>query len=222
MNISADKAHFQSILAQFNPVIEVQNRMLAFFSAAVTFDDADITKKAIQKAIEFKIDRADLYEIILQSYLFLGFPRMLQASDVLQKVVPNQKKIVQDSEFLSDNNLIEWYKNGEEVCGKVYKDKYEPLKKRVLDSASEIFHWMIVEGYGKVLSRDCLPLMTRELSNIAFLTMENRERQLRSHIIGAVNVGASKELVQTIIEDIGRSAGDGYRAALSIIDGLKD
>lgn len=222
MNITADKTQFQSILAQFNPDSHVKNRMLALFSAAVTFDDAFITENSIQKAIKFQVERADLYEIILQSYLFLGFPRMLQAADVLQKVVPLGKTDDKNIDFLSENNLSDWYKDGVEVCKNVYKDKYEPLKNRVLDFAPEIFHWMILEGYGKVLSRNSLPLVTRELSIVSFLTMENRERQLHSHILGSLNVGASKELVKTVVDDIGVAAGDGYITALSIINGLKD
>ncbi len=93
MNSSADKAQFQTILSQFNPTSDMSDRMLALFSAAITFDDAIITENAIAKALELRISREQLYEVILQSYLFLGFPRMLQAADVLQKVLPVEKMI---------------------------------------------------------------------------------------------------------------------------------
>ncbi len=220
--MTADKTLFQTQLSQFNPNSDVQNRMLALFSAAITLDDANITEFAIQKAQELKINRDSLYEIILQSYLFLGFPRMLQAADLLDKIIPFRGGNSQDIDFLSENKLSEWYKDGVEVCKSVYKDKYEPLKKRVTDFAPEIFHWMILEGYGKVLSRKGIGLETRELSIVAFLTMENRPKQLHSHILGAVHVGASKELIQTVIDDIGKSAGDGYKTALSIFERLKN
>ncbi len=80
---------------------------------------------------------------------------------------------------------------------------------------------MILEGYGKVLSRENLPLITRELSIVAFLTMENRVRQLHSHILGALNVGASEALVKSVVDDLGSSAGDGYNSALQILDKVK-
>ncbi len=220
--MTADKSKFQTTLDQFNPEDNVKTRMLSIFSSAITFDDTELTEKAIKRAIEFQIDHSELYEIILQSYLFLGFPRMLQAADVLNNVMPHaQKKILKD-DFLSNNNISDLYKDGEVICEKVYKNKFEPLKERVLEFAPEIFHWMILEGYGKVLSRDQISIVIRELSIISFLTMENRKRQLHSHILGALNVGASKELIKTVIDDIGLSAGDGYHIALSIIDNIKD
>ncbi len=222
MNISANKSKFHTNLLQFNPDVHLNERMLALFAAAVTFDESQITKSAILKAHDFKVSREEMYEIVIQSYLFLGFPRMLQAADVLQQVIPVNCRGNENSNFLSENSLSEWYKDGEEVCQKVYKKKYEPLKEKVLAFAPEIYHWMIAEGYGKVLSRKNLPLVTRELAIVSFLTMENRERQLRSHIIGAVNVGATKELVKLVIDDIGEAAGDGYGTALSLWKKLKE
>ena len=47
--------------------------------------------------------------------------------------------------------------------------------------------------------------------------MENRPRQLRSHVMGALNVGTPAELLKMVVEDIGPGAGDGYAAALAII-----
>ena len=91
------------------------------------------------------------------------------------------------------------------------------LKERVESFAPDIFRWMIVEGYGKVLSRDHVDIVDRELSIVAMLTMENKAKQLHSHILGARNVGAEEQLIRQVIEDIGMAAGDGYQTALAII-----
>jgi len=60
MNISADKDKFQTILSQFNPTFDTSDRMLAFFSAAITFDEPLITENAIVKALDLQIVREQL------------------------------------------------------------------------------------------------------------------------------------------------------------------
>jgi alkylhydroperoxidase/carboxymuconolactone decarboxylase family protein YurZ len=103
---------------------------------------------------------------------------------------------------------------------RVYDSNAERLRAHVENMAPEIFRWMIVEGYGKVLSRPGLNIIDRETSIIAFLTMENRRKQLFSHIRGALNVGAGAEIVRLVVDDIGDAAGDGYKTALELLDSL--
>ena len=79
---------------------------------------------------------------------------------------------------------------------------------------------MIIEGYGKVLSRPGLDIGIRELSIVAFLIAENRPKQLRSHMQGAINVGVSMEHLQVVITDLGEAVGDGFRSATAIIEQL--
>ena len=219
MNLTADNTLFLQKLDQFEPGQYVSERTLALFSAAITFDDNEITQKAIQTSLEFSLTRDDLYEIILQSYLFLGFPRMLQAADVLQDILPSNNNTLTLSEF-DEKESLKWYDNGIKLCKQVYRHTYEPLKNKVVSMAPEIFQWMVFEGYGKVLSRNQLPIVTRELSIIAFLMMENRTRQLRSHLHGALNVGAAPEQIQLVVDDIGDAAGIGYETALQLMQNI--
>jgi 4-carboxymuconolactone decarboxylase len=83
--------------------------------------------------------------------------------------------------------------------------------------APEVFRWMIIEGYGKVLSRPALDIVSREVSIVAFLMMEDRCKQLRSHIIGALNIGAPMEMILLVVDDIGAAAGSGYKSSKAII-----
>ena len=51
--------------------------------------------------------------------------------------------------------------------------------------------------------------------------MENREKQLFSHIKGAINVGVDRELLMLVVEDIGRAAGEGYVTTVNILKRLE-
>lgn len=220
MNLTADQAKLLYKLNQFHPENYARERGLALFSAVITFDDDGLTEKAIERLYRLGLNRAQFYEIILQSYLFLGFPRMLQAAFVLQKVLPNEKQQKYEIEKISEFEAQDWYLKGIKLCRNVYQRHYEPLKDKVIDMAPEIFRWMIHEGYGKVLSRNELDIVSRELSIIAFLMMENRSRQLRSHIQGALNVGTDPKIIRLVIDDIGDAAGEGLDSALDIMKKL--
>ena len=59
---------------------------------------------------------------------------------------------------------------------------------------------MVEEGYGKVLSRGATDERTRELCIVALLGAANHERQLHSHLSGALNVGAAPDSVEEALE----------------------
>ena len=113
-----------------------------------------------------------------------------------------------------------WFENGLTLCRRVYGASFEPLKRHVEAVAPEVFRWMIVEGYGKVLSRPRVSSVDRELAIVACLIIENRPKQLHSHMKGALNVGADPALVRRIIEDQKDCAPSGFQAAVSLLDGI--
>ena len=220
MNQSADRAVLLQQIKQFDPVNDVIPRVISLFSASCTFADTEILEESLKLGKKYNISRDNFYEAVLQSYLFIGFPRMLSAAFVLDKIFPNENTRSENHESIVDILGI-WNKRGEELYKKVYKDKSEILKNRVVSIAPEIYEWMILEGYGKVLSRNILDIKTRELSIIAILMMENRLIQLESHIRGAINVDTPMSIIETVINDIGEASGDGYKNALGILSGLK-
>ncbi|MCK4573041.1 MAG: carboxymuconolactone decarboxylase family protein [candidate division Zixibacteria bacterium] len=217
MNFTADKNVFLGQLLRFKPVENASQRTLALYSAAVALADDTAMERVLGMGDRYSVTRDTFYEIVLQSYLFLGFPRMLGAAECLHRFfhdTTNGSRLGPISPDESD----EWYSDGLKLCREVYAGKYEPLKKKVEGMAPEVFRWMIIEGYGKVLSRPQVDISTRELSIIAFLMMENRQKQLRAHIKGALNVGTPRQLIEQTVSDIGPAAGDGMKTALAVIN----
>ncbi len=216
MNLTANPHEFLRRLESFSPDTDAAERALAMYSAAVALADDNVLAHSIRVGQEYGLTPQMFYEVVLQSYLFLGFPRMLSAADNLSRVFPvnhNGFKL----EPIGPAEARQWFDNGVELCQRVYADKYQGLMEKVGTMAPEVFRWMIIEGYGKVLSRPVLNIISRELSIIAFLIMENRKKQLQSHIKGALNVGASPATVRFVIDDIGRAAGAGYESALEVL-----
>jgi 4-carboxymuconolactone decarboxylase len=84
---------------------------------------------------------------------------------------------------------------------------YDKLRLNVRDLHPALDAWMVVDGYGKVLSRPGLDLERRELCVVAACAAMGQDRQLHSHLHGALNVGASPEAINATIEAIAELIG---------------
>jgi 4-carboxymuconolactone decarboxylase len=205
-------------LDSFRPDRHVVTRSLAMFSAAITVADEPLMCRAVQTGLDLGASPDQLYETILQSHLFLGFPRMLQAAECLHQTVPAFRP--KPLPPLGPDEATQWLERGQELCRRVYNSNYDALKSRVEKMAPEIFLWMELEGYGKVLSRPGLDIVDREMAIVACLMVENREAQLHSHIRGALSVGASTELVDGVIRDLAPLSSEGEATARAILEKL--
>src|SRR5258707_15879112 len=78
-------------------------------------------------------------------------------------------------------DLFEFRVRGEETCKTVYGEFYEKLRGNIRALSPSLDERMIVEGYGKVLSRAGLDLGRRELCIIAACAAAEQDRQLHSH-----------------------------------------
>lgn len=182
-------------------------RYLSLFSAIIAVGDEHLTESAIGCLYERGMDREALYEAILQSYLFLGFPRMIEAALAFNRVIGNMTGHC-SLEAVTPEESGEWFERGINLCRRVYGKNYEVLRKRFLEVSPEIFRWMVIEGYGKVLCRPGMTHIERELAEVAALIVDRRERQLVSHILGSLNVGAEMPLIRIINRDIRPLAGE--------------
>ena len=96
--------------------------------------------------------------------------------------------------------VAEWRRRVEETCRRVYGAMYERLRVNIRGLHPELDEWMIVEGYGKVLSRPGLDLARRELCIVAACAASEQDRQLHSHLHGALNVGVAPDVVTDVLD----------------------
>ena len=167
------------------------------------------TEPQLRNAIAHCVAVADpesTEEVLLQSYLFAGFPRALNAMREWRKA-SGRRAPAHDAGAEAEARSGEWRADGEETCALVYGDMYEKLRVNIAELHPALDAWMVVEGYGKVLSRPGLDIVSRELCIVAVCAVAKQDRQLQSHLHGALNVGATH----------GQIAG-----ALAALDGLVD
>jgi 4-carboxymuconolactone decarboxylase len=126
-------------------------------------------------------------EAILQSYLFCGFPRTLNAMREWRRVSGVAAPATDDG--AAAGGAADWPALGEATCAVVYGPFYEKLRHNIVALHPALDEWMISEGYGKILSRPGLSLRIREQCVVAACIASEQERQLHSHLHGALNAG---------------------------------
>ncbi len=173
-------------------------RHLVRISGAIAGSDEGTVRAVMNDAVS--VDPAAVDEIILQSYLFAGFPRALNAARAWRSISGIAAPERDPDADASD--LEEWRERGLRTCEIVYGDSYEPLRRNIRSLHPTLDEWMIVDGYGKVLSRPGVDLRTRELCIVAACAVAGQQRQLHSHLHGALNAGASVDEVRATLDAI--------------------
>ncbi len=179
------------------PHIDDQTTCLVQIAAAIAGADERTTRSVMESAVG-RADPAAVDEVILQSYLFAGFPRTLNAARTWRAVSGICAPDRDPSAELANGS--DWVARGEETCATVYGESYDLLRDNVRALHPALDSWMITDGYGKVLSRPGLDLLTRELCVVAACAASGQQRQLHSHLHGALNSGATVEEVSATLD----------------------
>lgn len=172
---------------------------LARVSAALASGRSSVWKAALIDAQKIAAP-VQIEELLLQSCLFVGFPVVLNAFEVLRAQEVRCGKGSIDAS-LTDRLIV-----GEELCARIYGKAYDSLRENVRSLHPDLDQWVIADGYGKTLSRPGLSLCDRELCIVAQLAAGRHDRQLKAHLFGALNVGATPEAVESVLE-IGIASG---------------
>ena len=186
-------------------------RVLVQLSAAIAASDEATVRYWLGEAAR-EVSAVHVEELVLQSYLFCGFPRALNAAREWRRV---SQRLAPDSDEAEEVGLAEeWRARGERTCALVYGSMYERLRLNVRDLHPALDSWMVVDGYGKVLGRPGLDLERRELCIVSACAAMGQDRQLHSHLRGALNVGvAPAALRETLAAIAGLIGAERTRSA---------
>jgi len=187
VNLSADAA------------LDVETHALVRLAGVVAAGTETQLREALARAAV--VCRATwVEEVVLQSYLFAGFPRALNAAREWRRVSGRPAPDTDPGE--SFENSAEWRRSGEATCATVYGLFYDRLRHNIRQLHPALDAWMIVDGYGKVLSRPALDLRRRELCIVSACALARQDRQLHSHLHGALHAGASPAEVRAAIDAV--------------------
>ncbi len=184
--------------------LDDETSMLVAVAAVISGGSESAQRRVLRQALPI-VRAAWVEEVILQTYLFAGFPRALNAMRLWRAVsglpAPGND---QDTDA---NSYADWRERGLETCSAVYGHFYDRLRVNIAALHPALDGWMVTEGYGIVLGRPVLDLARRELCVVAACVASQQDRQLHSHLHGALHVGAAPGAVAEAVEVAIRAMG---------------
>jgi 4-carboxymuconolactone decarboxylase len=175
--------------------LDLPTRELVRLAAIVTAGDEPEIREGLARAFGAVPD-VWIEELLLQTHLFAGFPRALNGMREWRRISGARPGGAERAVADADGFRVA----GEVTCSRVYGAMYDRLRHNIRELDPLLDDWMITDGYGKVLSRPGLDLGRRELCIIAACAAAGQERQLHSHLHGALNVGVVPEVIEAAVE----------------------
>jgi 4-carboxymuconolactone decarboxylase len=107
-----------------------------------------------------------------------------------------------------------------QVMGQAFVDK---AFAGMTEFTEPIQHHITRAAWGDTWQRDGLDLKTRSLITVAMLTALGKSHELKGHVRGALNNGATKEELQEVLLHAAIYCGvpaavEGFRAAAEVVD----
>lgn len=142
-------------------------------------------------------DEVLVSELLLQSTLFAGFPRALNALHAFREVFGEAST---PPRSLQPEDLERFRVQGEALFRDIYRSQADRVLQMLDTYHPELKDWILVSAYGRVLSREGVSPSIRELAACAALMVSGDLRQLSSHARGARHTGATDDEVRQTAE----------------------
>ena len=174
-------------------------RSLVALAAAIAIGNESAIEEHGRTCVAHGAPETWLGELLLQSTLMVGWPRALIAAAVLRRVA-GPPRALEDGGNYQDASA--WQRRGVEVCRTIYGANYERLRSNIRDLHPDLEAWMVTEGYGRTIGRPGLDLARRELAIAAQVAVQGAERQLHSHLKGALHAGVSPAVLDEALAEV--------------------
>jgi 4-carboxymuconolactone decarboxylase len=176
----------------------VDRRTIALIRVALAIAIGDEGKARERMIAARAADVPDQWidEILLQSFLNVGYPLALMAFGVWRAVAGPVKDA---GEPVAHGLWEDWTRRGAETCGAVYGRTFHKLMQNLRGLHPALEALVLVDAYGKVIGRPGLDLGRRELCTLAAVATLTTPKQLHAHLRGALNTGSTKEDVDAVL-----------------------
>jgi 4-carboxymuconolactone decarboxylase len=178
------------------PGLEPQTVALVRIATATAQGDEAALRERMVAARALQVPAAWVEELLLQSFLNVGYPLALVAFGVWRSVAGPTKET---GEPIAHAEWERWVTRGEQACADVYGRTYHKLLLNLRALHPAIEPLVVVDAYGKILGRPGLDAKRRELCTLAAIAMLDADRQLHAHLRGALNTGSTREEIDAVL-----------------------
>lgn len=193
-------------------MLSLKEKSIVEISAFISTGDTDKLYDAINAGLDKGLTICEIKEVMVQMYAYCGFPRALNALNIMMRTVEERKSAgkndvegVEASPITHITNMSELGETirtalvGRPVTGKVYE--FCPIIDEYLRS----------HLFGDIFARDNFSHQYREIATVGALAGMGLETQLRSQLGICRNIGYSenqlRDFANVIITKVGSSNG---------------
>jgi 4-carboxymuconolactone decarboxylase len=150
-------------------------------------------------------------ELFIHLSLFLGYPTML---DGLESIAEVSRGPVRRTLKTSGSSA---HKQGRRILKRIYGPQTPKLLHHLDTLYPGLGHRITQDAYGLIMNRGGLSLQERELVNVVVLFCHGLQRQLYSHLRGAIRVGVSRNILRSVVLEAAEISGKSPRRTLGIL-----
>ena len=192
-------------------MLDPRERRLIRLFAATVIGQWDVVRQIRAEAEPPEPDRT-WREAILMVHLFAGFPRQISTYDVLASA--GGLGTAEPDEF---EGIVDDPERGRALFDVIYAAQSERVQERLRVGHPDVVRWILGHAYGRVLARPGLSTRVRELLAVSALLVLRQERQLASHVRGAIYCGATAAEVLEVLEVVDEFLPDAARPKLDAV-----
>jgi len=166
---------------------------LAPLCAAAAAGRTDAVAGLVRAAIGGGCPAARVREALLTMAPFCGFPRTL---DALAAARPALGETAPAPETAGDDFAA----RGAAHFDRVYGRDAARVRANLAAADPEVARWIESDAYGKVLARAAIGASLSERVGVVLLAAQGLRNQLKGHVRGALNCGATRDEVAAFID----------------------
>lgn len=184
-----------------NDVLTPRQLALAECACLEARGDMERLDTAVRKALDSGVSVNELKEAFSQLYAYTGFPRSLNALNLLKQVLDDRL-----AEGKKDDEGVEWKRPGmwddasaALASGTETQTRLTGGRGFSFDFCPQADHYLKAHLFGDIFAGETLSAADREIVTVAALSgMQGVESQLASHKRGAVCMGNTQEQVDAL------------------------
>jgi alkylhydroperoxidase/carboxymuconolactone decarboxylase family protein YurZ len=193
-----------------------EDAFLAIFAAMTADGHNEYTRRCFDFLLkeQGRPDPEKLREAVLQTHLFAGYPRTLNAlaafKDACKKASnPLSGEIKLRDAALEGDDIAAFRQRGQKLFNMIYAESAPKIDHFARANSPDIADWAVVEGYGRVLARPGLEYRQRSVCIVAALMPMDVTPQLKGHIQGARNTGTSDKALWALFDLVSKLFREG-------------
>lgn len=198
---------FGVILAR--PGLSLHDRLLVAVAALGALGFPDRLRWMLRAALRVGVNRREIREVMVQLVPYCGWAVGLNALTVAREILGPESD--DDRAAEPEASSLPTTREELQALGWTTARKVNALFDRVAEGVQaldpDLVPYLTETAYGYVYNRPGLTLRERELVAVAILTALNQVPQLKYHIRGAINAGATAEEIREVVIQMHLHAG---------------